>query len=196
MADADAALAGLGHRMLIVDEPADVTRLAADLARDGWTIERHVAMRAGAVPAGRTPRRPVREVPAPDIVLARRAATREDGFDEATIAAIEIADLVVGRAMAERAFASVAPDGSIAAIAKLYSDGTVGQIEDVQTRRAHRGQGHAQSVVLAALAASWRAGHELTFLWADEDDWPQGLYRKLGFTMAGRRWRFRRVVTR
>jgi GNAT superfamily N-acetyltransferase len=182
--------------MLIVDEPADVTRLAADLARKGWTIERHVAMRAGIVPAGRGPRQPVREVPAPDVVLARRAATREDGFDEATIAAIEVADAVVGRAMQERAFVSLAPDGAIAAFAKLYTDGAVGQIEDVQTRLAHRGRGHAQAAVLAALDASRRAGHELTFLWADEDDWPRELYRKLGFAVIGRRWRFRRTVTR
>jgi hypothetical protein len=50
--------------------------------------------------------------------------------------------------------------------------------------------------VLAALDASRRAGHELTFLWADEDDWPRELYRKLGFAVIGRRWRFRRTVTR
>ncbi|UGS34668.1 GNAT family N-acetyltransferase [Capillimicrobium parvum] len=194
VADADAALAGLAHRMLIVDEPADVTRLAADLARAGWTIERHVAMVAGAVPADRTPRQAAREVPAPDIVLPRRAATREDGFDEATLAAIEVADLVVGRAMSERAFASTAPDGTIASMAKLYTDGAIGQIEDVQTRHAYRGRGHAQAVVLAALEASRRAGHDLTFLWADEDDWPRELYRRLGFAVLGRRWRFRRAV--
>jgi len=196
VADADAALAGLGHRMLIVDEPADVTRLASDLARAGWTIERHVAMLAGPVPPDRHARHHVREVPAPDIVLPRRAATREESFDEATIAAIEVADAAVGRAMSERAFASSAPDGTIVSMAKLYTDGAVGQIEDVQTLRAHRGRGHAQAVVLAALEASRRAGHELTFLWADEDDWPRELYRRLGFSVLGRRWRFRRVVSR
>jgi GNAT superfamily N-acetyltransferase len=135
-------------------------------------------------------------VPAPDIVLPRREATREDGYDEATIAAIEVADLVVGRAMSERAFVSLAADGSVAAIAKLYTDGVTGQIEDVQTRHAHRGAGHAQSVVLAALEASRRSGHALTFLWADEDDWPREMYRRLGFSVIGRRWRFRRTVSR
>jgi ribosomal protein S18 acetylase RimI-like enzyme len=196
VADADAAMAGLRHRMLIVDEPADVTRLAGDLARAGWTIERHMAMLAGSVPPDRTQRHPVREVPAPDVVLPRREAIREDGYDEATIAAIEVADLMVGRAMAERAFVSIAADGSVSGMAKLYTDGTVGQIEDVQTRHAHRGAGHAQAVVLAALEASRRAPHALTFLWADEDDWPREMYRRLGFSVIGRRWRFRRSVSR
>lgn len=194
VADADDALAGLGHRMLIVDEPADATRLAADLARDGWTVERHVAMLAGGVPAGRVPRQPVREVPPPDLLIPRRESIREDGFNEATLAAIEIADAAVAHAARERAFVSFADDGSVAAMARLYTDGTIGQVEDVHTRLEQRGAGHAQAVVLMALSASRAAGHELTFLWADEDDRPRELYAKLGFAVVGRRWRFRRTV--
>jgi hypothetical protein len=34
----------------------------------------------------------------------------------------------------------------------------------------------------------------MTFLWADEDDWPKALYVKLGFEVVGRRWRFRRLA--
>lgn len=194
LADADEALTGLGHRMLVVDEPADATRLAADLSRDGWTVERHVAMVAGALPAGWEPRHRVREVPPPDAVVPRRESIREDGFDEATLAAIEVADAAVAHAAAERAFLSHASDGTVAALAKLYTDGSVGQIEDVHTRAAHRRQGHAETVVLAAVAASRAAGHAVTFLWADEDDSPRELYAKLGFRVAGRRWRMRRTV--
>lgn len=193
-ADADEALAGLGHRMLVVDEPPDATRLAAELARDGWTVERHIAMVAGPLPPGRRPRQAAREVPPPDLVVPRRVAIREDGFDEATLAAIEVADRAVGAAAAERAFASHAADGSVAAIARLYADGVIGQIEDVHTLRRHRGRGHGQAVVLAALAASRAAGHAITFLWADEDDWPRELYRRLGFAVVGRRWRARRTA--
>ena len=42
------------------------------------------------------------------------------------------------------------------------------------------------------MAASRAAGHQVTFLWADENDWPKTLYAKLGFDVVGRRWRFRR----
>src|SRR5690606_21451065 len=44
LAEADAALSGLGHRMLVIDEPPAPELLAADLGRRGWTVERHVAM--------------------------------------------------------------------------------------------------------------------------------------------------------
>ena len=97
----------------------------------------------------------------------------------------------------ERAFASFAA-GEVAAVAYLYSDSeqALGQVEDVLTVPAHRGHGHARSVVLAALGASREAGHELTFLWADEGDWPKALYDKLGFDVVGRRWRLRRSLRR
>jgi GNAT superfamily N-acetyltransferase len=193
--DADDALVGLGHRMLVVDEPPDATRLAADLAREGWTVQRHVAMIAGAVPADRAAAaRPAREVPPPAVVPPRRRAMRDDGFDEETVAAIEAADSAIARAAAERDFVSPAPDGAIAAIAKLYTDGRTGQLEDVATLREHRRAGHGTAVVLAALDASRRAGHDLTFLWADEDDFPRDMYARLGFRIVGRRWRIRRVA--
>ena len=48
--------------------------------------------------------------------------------------------------------------------------------------------------ITVVTTASREAGHELTFLWADEDDWPRGLYEKLGWDVVGRRWRLRRVV--
>jgi ribosomal protein S18 acetylase RimI-like enzyme len=193
--DADEALADLGHRMLIVDEPPDATRLAADLAREGWTVQRDVAMAAGPVPADRaTPGRPVREVPPPAIVLPRRREMRDEGYDEATVAAIEAADVALAHAAGERDFASLASDGAIVAFAKLYTDGRTGQIEDVATLREHRRTGHGQAVVLAALNASRRSGHDLTFLWADEDDFPSALYASLGFRTVGRRWRMRRVA--
>jgi ribosomal protein S18 acetylase RimI-like enzyme len=191
--EADRALSGLGHRMLVVDEPPVPERLAADLARRGWTVERHVAMATASAPPPATGLPAAGEVPAPQLVIARRVGNRELGADEATIGAIEAADAGIGAAAAERGFVSRAADGSIAAWARLYTDGRLGQIEDVQTLIAHRRRGHGEAVVRAALAASQAAGHELTFLWADADDFPRYLYERLGFVVVGRRWRMRRV---
>ncbi len=194
IAEADKALAGLGHRMLVIDEPPEPQRLGADLSRRGWTVERHVAMAcAGAAPTSR-PLPGAAEVPPEQLVIPRRIGSRELGFDEATVAAIEAADAAVGAAAAQRGFVSRAADGTIASWARLYSGGSLGQIEDVQTLAAHRRAGHAEAVVRAALAASRAAGHDLTFLWADEDDFPRRLYARLGFVVAGRRWRIRRVA--
>jgi len=40
-------------------------------------------------------------------------------------------------------------------------------------------------VVTAAARASQKAGHELTFIVADADDWPWKLYERLGFDRVG-----------
>jgi ribosomal protein S18 acetylase RimI-like enzyme len=192
--DADAALAGLRHRMIVIDEPPDATRLAADLGREGWAIERHVAMAADGPGDRAGSARAVREVPPPAVVPVRRRAMRDEGFDEETVAAIEAADVAIAHAAAERDVVSLAGDGAIAAFAKLYTDGRTGQIEDVATLREHRRVGHGAAVVLGALDASRRAGHDLTFLWADEDAFPSGMYARLGFRVVGRRWRMRRLA--
>jgi hypothetical protein len=194
VAEADAALSGLGHRMLVVDEPPAPERLAAELSRRGWTVERHVAMAAAAAPPPRDGLPHAAEVPPPQLIVPRRVGGREFGFDEATIAAVEVADAAVGGAAAERGFVSRAADGTIAAWARLYTDGVLGQIEDVQTLIAHRRRGHGEAVVRAAMAASRAAGHDLTFLWADAEDFPRRMYQRLGFVVVGRRWRIRRVA--
>jgi GNAT superfamily N-acetyltransferase len=55
---------------------------------------------------------------------------------------------------------------------------------------AHRGRGHATAIVLRALEEARNGGHELTFLIADENDWPKELYARLGFGPIGRKFAF------
>jgi hypothetical protein len=45
-------------------------------------------------------------------------------------------------------------------------------------------------VVSYACDAAERSRHRVTFLLAEEHDWPRELYRKLGFQDAGRIWDF------
>jgi predicted GNAT family acetyltransferase len=75
----------------------------------------------------------------------------------------------------------------------LYEEGGIGQIDDVVTISRHRRQGFARAVVLAALRTSIEAGNELTFLIADDEDWPKQLYAELGFEAVGRRSEFTRA---
>jgi ribosomal protein S18 acetylase RimI-like enzyme len=189
LSEADDALSGLGHRLLVFDEPLLPERVAADLSRRGWAVETLVAMVAGrsAPPPPARALPAASEVPPPALVAPRRTASRELGLDEPSVAAVETADAALRAAVRERAFASRGPDGSIVAWARLYEDGHTGQIEDVQTLEAHQRAGHAEAVVRAALTASRGLG--LTFLWADADDFPRRLYARLGFTVAARRWR-------
>ena len=55
----------------------------------------------------------------------------------------------------------------------------------------YRGRGLGKAVTARAAAESVAAGHDLTFLVADADDWPKELYRRLGFRdTGGRTWDF------
>ena len=88
-----------------------------------------------------------------------------------------------GEAGGDRWF--VAPPEEPAAACCLLSGGEIGQVEDVGTLAAARGQGLAKAVIRAAIAASREAGHRHTFIVADADDWPRLLYEKLGFETCG-----------
>jgi GNAT superfamily N-acetyltransferase len=81
-------------------------------------------------------------------------------------------------------------DGEVASHCDLYSDGSTGQIEAVMTLEAFRNRGLARAVVTKALQESRAAGHDLTFLLADQDDWPRHLYVKLGFDEVGSVYEF------
>jgi GNAT superfamily N-acetyltransferase len=180
--------------MLILD--TDARAQAGDARAAGWTVERHVAMVPRRAPDRPPPAHTVQELSSAHTAPARRAAMREEPWgDPATIESVLAASVALSAARHEREFASL-ENGEPVAMAKLFSDpeGRIGQIEDVVAVPAARNRGHARALVGAALAASREAGHDLTFLWADEDDWPVRLYTRLGWEVVGRRWRLRRVV--
>jgi predicted GNAT family acetyltransferase len=81
-------------------------------------------------------------------------------------------------------------NGEIGSYCELYHEPDIGQIEDVFTLDRFRKRGLARATVTRALEASREAGHELTFLIADRDDWPKELYAKLGFDEIGCIWEF------
>jgi ribosomal protein S18 acetylase RimI-like enzyme len=72
-------------------------------------------------------------------------------------------------------------DGDVVSYAALYLEREVAQIEDVATLPAFRNRGLARAVVLRAADEARRAGAQIVFLVTSETDWPQQLYRKLGF---------------
>ena len=82
--------------------------------------------------------------------------------------------------------------GGLAAIALLYSDGVIAQVEDVYTVPEERGRGFARALVTRAVRLAREGGHELTFIVADDRGWPKHLYERLGFDAVGRSWSFHR----
>ena len=74
------------------------------------------------------------------------------------------------------------------ALCHLLHDGSSAQVEGVYTLPEARQRGYATAIVADAVAMAQTSGCDLVFLYADADDWPQDLYRRLGFTDAGSTW--------
>lgn len=197
---ADEVLGGVGldHRTVVALDDGEAARLAGEVgAAPGWEVERTDYMvweREG----GRRPAVAAREVSLEEIAPLRERLIEEnlaEGSREPARTAAQLVELErrCGAVAGDRWFVAPAEDPQAACC--LLTDGTIGQVEDVGTLERARGRGLAQAIVLAALAASRRDGHELTFLSAEAEDWPRLMYAKLGFRKVGGVQVLRRLPT-
>jgi GNAT superfamily N-acetyltransferase len=182
----------LPHRRAFVERPDVGAALAPALRRRGWLVERDLFMvlrrdRDRPAPGGLA-----REVDEPTIrdVEARTLAEQPYGHPD-VIGQLLASRAAFGRAGRARYFVGAA-GGADACHATLYSDGVVAQVEDVGTLEGFRRRGLARAVCCAAVDAALLAGHELIFIVADDEDWPEELYAKLGFDPIGTAWSFTR----
>ena len=182
--------AGLSHRRIDwVD--GDPPTGADQLTRAGWTLERSVHMRLTR--------------PDERASLASNALTVPFERLRDTVLQVwlgELPHLSVGdaaqladrqsatAAACESSWHAVSVDGAPVSWCNLRIldlDGTrVAQIEDVITIPAQRGHGHASAVVRHAVGTARAQGCDVVWLEADADDWPQHLYRRMGFDDVGR----------
>lgn len=186
-ADRVQGAAGLGHRRITVEHEQSALELEPGFRALGWSVQRHVVMAHRRSSELSADGHPVVEIAPQRLRDERRQFLAEARIGADLDAVRQLSDRVLVTAAATdlRLFAREV-DGVVASVCELYSDGHTGQIEDVATRLAYRSRGLARAVVLRALSESRRAGHALTFLVADEDDWPRELYRRLGFDPIGR----------
>ncbi len=189
IAAGDEALASSDHRAVAIRGEEDGARLAREFeAIPNWEIETTVYMVWRGAPSS-PPAVEVSETPLAGCEDLRRELIRAGLPAEAATAPEATTEQLLemsrrfGAAAGDRWF--VAPSQDPASACCLLSGGDIGQVEDVGTLRAARGQGLAQAAVLAAASASRDAGHRLTFLSADADDWPRLMYEKLGFETCG-----------
>ncbi len=189
---ADDEMAWCDYRQVAVEDQAAGPELEQAFRAAGWKVERDVVM----VLAG-SPDRPgdasVVVDAGEDEVLEVMRRWYED--DEPT--ATEI-DQLVGygrreiRALGDRLLGVRGGDGQLMAITKLRSDGRTAQVEDVYTAPEARGRGFARALITRAVELAGEGGHDMTFIVADDADWPKLLYGRLGFRIAGLLWQFHR----
>lgn len=84
-------------------------------------------------------------------------------------------------------------DHRLVAMSKLRSDGRTAQVEDVYTVPEARGRGYARALVSRAAELARADGAGLTFIVADDNDWPKRLYCRIGFRPLGHVWHFHRA---
>ncbi|MDA0337507.1 MAG: GNAT family N-acetyltransferase, partial [bacterium] len=77
-----------------------------------------------------------------------------------------------------------------ASFCEVYRRDGTGQIDSVITDPASQGRGYASAVVIEACRYLQGVGCDFVFLCTDAEDWPQELYRKLGFRDLGTSYKF------
>ena len=172
------APAGLRHRKIEIHAGGE--RLVDAFAAAGWSAERLIVMllRPGRDQRGEAHAQ-VREV---DFAAVRELMEQwyREAMSAAEARALGDADADTARTSGARFFVTER-DGAPAASCMLLPGDRVGQVEEVYTARAFRGQGLASAVVRAAIAAARERGDELIMITADAGDWPRRLYERLGF---------------
>jgi len=184
---ADEHQGDLGFRHLVVQDVETADALAGPLFAGGWDVDREVYMVLTEPPD--------RDVDAGDVVelseeqmvdLMRRWLTEErPGVIAEGLHQVTEYNRREGRVWNERRLGVIGDRGTPVTVAKLRSDGNIAWVEDVYTAPEARGRGYARAVVTRATDIARSAGHDLTFIVADDDDWPKELYAQIGFRPIG-----------
>jgi len=195
IAEADRILGGAGrnYRVILTFDEGIGERLRPEFAGLGWRTMRHVFMVQRRSPEKSADLSVVQEVDQSVLRPGRKREILAQPWGTAELAE-ELLDskLLIGK-HADARFYGVEVEGEIVAWTDLYVAQGVAQVEDVATLREHRQRGYATAVVLHAAEEGRKAGADLVFLVADDEDWPKELYRRLGFDELGLYWKYLRV---
>jgi GNAT superfamily N-acetyltransferase len=193
--------AGLAHRRLFVEPEADA-RLREGLIAAGYEAGTHVFQvlprdgAAGAALLASPAPAHVEEASVEDVLAATEKYLKTDpdtpyGRDPRTRRHLLEHYRDYGPAGAEeRRFVvrDLSGTGAVVAWARLWvrDDGDAAQVEDVVVLQPFRGRGYGRAIVTAATRAALETSPSLVFIVADAEDWPKGLYERLGYAPAGR----------
>jgi ribosomal protein S18 acetylase RimI-like enzyme len=192
-AEAEEVQAAYGHRKLVVHDEELGRRLSRDFEKAGWNVFRVLIMLRTRPPEKRPEPGAAAEV-SREVGAATLAAFRREqpfGWQEEAVRQLGEMDARYDRVLGARDFASPPEDPGCAC--RLYTHDGIGQVDEVGTLAARRRRGHARAAVTAAADAASASGCEAVFMVTDAADWPQHLYRSLGFDEIGATYEFLKV---
>lgn len=185
--------AALNHRRITLRNAAVGRELAPGLRALGWDVERLVVMvkRRSVEPPPTA--HAVQELDAGSRRMFRKRMLEDADVEPGTIRQVDEALQTLFGAVEVRTFGG-SIDGVVGSCCDLFYDGRTAQVEAVATLTPYRNQGLARAVIWRAMEEAAAQGHQLIFMVADADDWPRGLYRKLGFDDIGYFYEFSKTA--
>jgi GNAT superfamily N-acetyltransferase len=193
---ADEHLGELSYRHVVVEGDAAGAALEPRFRAAGWSVERDVVMALSGRP-GRAADTSAVMMPTEQQMLELMGRWMAEDRRMTPAGARQLVEISrrEGRAWGERCFSIRGDDGRPAAIVKLRSDGSTAQVEDVYAVPEVRGRGFGRALVTHAVELADATGHDLTFIVADDHNWPKHLYASVGFGPVGRIWQFHRELS-
>ncbi len=179
--------AGLPYRHIVVEDGPTGERLEDAFRAAGWRVDREVLMALAEPPDRDVDTRTVTVLSEEQMLALMRRWTAEDHPDISVdgLDQLEEWSRREGRLWKEQRFGIVDKKGSPTAVTKLRSEGTTAWVEDVYTVPEAHARGYARMLLTHTTALAKSADHDLTFIIADDDDWPKGLYMRIGFRAIG-----------
>jgi len=193
MREADQVQGGFGHRKLIVHDEHLGVRLSREFAATGWNVFRILIMLRRR-PSDRPPEPGTGAEVSKEAGAAALAAFRREqpfGWQDEAVRQLAEMDARYDRILGARDFA--APPGDPACACRLYVHDGLAQVDEVGTVASRRRRGYARAAVAAAADAAADEGSEAVFMVTDAADWPQELYRRLGFDEIGATYEFLKI---
>jgi ribosomal protein S18 acetylase RimI-like enzyme len=193
MREAEEVQGGFGHRKLIVHDEHLGVRLSREFAATGWNVFRILVM-VRTRPSDRQPEPGAGAEVSKEAGAAALAAFRREqpfGWQDEAVRQLAAMDARYDRILGARDFA--APPGDPACACRLYVHDGLAQVDEVGTVTSRRRRGHARAAVAAAADAAAEEGSEAVFMVTDAADWPQELYRRLGFDEIGATYEFLKI---
>ena len=184
----------LPYRHVVVEDDVAGRLLEESFGAAGWRVDCEVLMALEGLPDPAVDTTAVIALTEPQMLaLMRRWIVEErPNISAEALDQVDEYNRREGRLWNEQIFGRLDRGGDPAAITKLRSDGTTAWVEDVYTVPAERGRGFARTLVTHATELARSSDHDLTFIVADDRDWPKNLYGRVGFRETGKIWAFHR----
>jgi GNAT superfamily N-acetyltransferase len=192
-AEADQVQSAFAHRKLVAHDEEVGARLAPGFEKLGWNVFRVLMMVRGR-PADRPPEPGAGGEVSREVGAATLAAFRREqpfGWQQEAVRQLAEMDARFDRLVGARDFAAPLDDPVCAC--RLYLHDGLAQVDEVGTLQAHRRRGYARAAVAAAADTAEAEGADPVLIVTDAADWPQELYRRLGFDEIGATYEFLKI---